>query len=214
MHHRSVAALVSVLFLLAACTDVVAGAASPGGPASRPPSSPSAGSGDPTAPPPGTSVPPDERPPDEPPDPTDTDTGAHGGPAQPGSDQEGQEAMRVEGVRYTTEDGYVRLVVSLSSSGVPEWTLGYSEPTTPGGEPADIAGDAFLRLQLRTGTAPEGRSTTNISTSPGPIAQVKTTGFSEGTEEVLIGVRGGERPFRAFALTDPGRIVVDVPSAG
>jgi hypothetical protein len=211
MRHRHVAALVSVLFLLAACTDVVTGTASPDGPASRPPSSSSGGSGpDPSAP--GTSVPSDERPPDDPSFPTDTD--ADGGPAQPGSDDDAQEAMRVEGVRYTTENGYVRLVVSLSGSGVPEWTVGYSEPTTPGGGPADIAGEAFLRLQLRTGNAPDGSSTTNISTNPGPIAQVKTTGFFEGTEEVLIGVRGGERPFRAFAQTDPGRIVIDVPSTG
>jgi hypothetical protein len=43
---------------------------------------------------------------------------------------------------------------------------------------------------------------------------VVTTGYFEGSEEVLIGVRGGEAPFRAFALTDPGRIVVDVRSAG
>ena len=211
MRHRSVAALVSVLFLLGACTDVVAGSASPGGPASRSPSSSSDGS-DPTAPAPGTSDPPDERPPDDPSFPTGTE--ADGGPAQPGADDEAQDAMRVEGVRYTTQSGYARLVVSLSSSGVPEWTVGYSEPTTPEGGPADIAGEAFLRLQLRTGAAPEGRSTTDISTSPGPIAQVKTTGFFGGTEEVLIGVRGGERPFRAFALTDPGRIVLDVPSAG
>ena len=105
-------------------------------------------------------------------------------------------------------------MVDLSSSGVPEWTVGYSEATTPGGGPADIAGDAFLRLRLRTQTAPSGSSSSDISTSPGPIAQVRTTGFFEGTEEVLIGVRGGERPFRAFALTDPGRIVIDVPSAG
>lgn len=209
MRHRSVAALVSVLFLLAACTEVVEGAASPGGPPSRSPSSSSGGS-DPPEPPP--SIPSDERPPDDPSFPTDTD--ADGGPAQSGAGDDARDAMRVEGVRYTTENGYVRLVVTLSSSGVPEWTVGYSEATTPGGEPADIAGDAFLRLQLRTRTAPEGSSTTNISTSPGPIAQVKTTGFFEGTEEVLIGVRGGERPFRAFALTDPGRIVVDVPSAG
>ena len=210
MRHRHVAALVSVMFLLAACTEIVTGAASPGGPASRQPSS--SGGSDPTAPSPGTSVPSDERPPDDPSFPTDTD--ADGGPAQPGPDDDAQEAMRVEGVRYTTENGYVRLVVSLNSSGVPEWTVGYSEPTTPGGGPVDIAGEAFLRLQLHTRTAPDGRSTTNISTSPGPIAQVKTTGFFEGTEEVLVGVRGGERPFRAFALTDPGRIVIDVPSSG
>ena len=208
MRHRHVAALVSVLCLLAGCTDVVSGSASPGGPASR---SSSSGDSDPPAAPPDTSAPTDERPPDDPSFPTDTE--ADGGPAQPGQDGEG-DAMRVEGVRYTTENGYVRLVVTLSGSGVPEWTVGYSEATTPGGGPADVAGDAFLRLQLRTGTAPDGRSTTNISTSPGPIAQVKTTGFFEGTEEVLVGVRGGERPFRAFALTDPGRIVIDVPSAG
>jgi hypothetical protein len=208
MRHRSVAALVSVLFLLGACTDVVAGAASPGGPASRSPSTSSGGND----PPPGTSGPSDESPPHDPSFPTGTE--AVGGPEQPGSDDDAEDPMRVEGVRYTTEDGYVRLVVSLSSSGVPEWTVGYSGPTTPGGGPADIAGEAFLRLQLRTGTAPDGQSSTNISTSPGPVAQVMTTGFFEGTEEVLIGVRGGERPFRAFALTDPGRIVIDVPSTG
>jgi hypothetical protein len=53
-----------------------------------------------------------------------------------------------------------------------------------------------------------------VRSSPGPIAQILTTGWFEGTEEVLIGVRGGELPFRAFALTDPGRIVIDVPGAG
>ena len=207
MRHRHVAALVSVLLLLAACTDVVAGAASPGGTASRTPSS-SPGSA--PSPAPRTSVPSDEQPPDDPAFPADTE--ADGGPAQRGSSEGTPAASRVEGFRYTTQNGYVRLVVDLSSNGVPEWTVGYSEATTPGGGPADIAGDAFLRLQLRTQTAPEGQSSTNISTSPGPIAQVKTTGFFEGTEEVLIGVRDSERPFRAFALTDPGRIVIDVPS--
>ena len=213
MRHRHVAALVSVLLLLAACTDVVAGTASPGGPASRSPS-PSSGESTPTPPPePDTSVPTDEQPPDDPSFPADTE--ADGGPAQRGSDDGTPAAIRVDGFRYTTQNGYVRLVVDLSSDGVPEWTVGYSErATTPGGGPADIAGDAFLRLQLRTQAAPEGSSSTNISTSPGPIAQVKTTGFFEGTEEVLVGVRGSERPFRAFALTDPGRIVIDVPSAG
>ena len=46
------------------------------------------------------------------------------------------------------------------------------------------------------------------------MAQILTTGYFEGTEEVLIGVRGGELPFRSFALTDPGRIVIDVRAAG
>jgi hypothetical protein len=29
---------------------------------------------------------------------------------------------------------------------------------------------------------------------------------------VLTGAAGGQQPFRAFALTDPGRIVIDVRS--
>jgi hypothetical protein len=47
-------------------------------------------------------------------------------------------------------------------------------------------------------------------TGTGLIAQARTTGFFEGYEEVLVGVVGGELPFRAFALTDPGRIVIDL----
>jgi hypothetical protein len=43
---------------------------------------------------------------------------------------------------------------------------------------------------------------------------VLTTGYFEGSEEVLIGVTGGQMPFRAFALTDPCRIVIDVRSVG
>jgi hypothetical protein len=205
MTHRRVAVLVSAVLLLTACTDVVTGVASPGGSASRP-TPPSSGS----TPVPSPPVPTDEQLPDDPSFPTDTE--ADGGPAQPGSG--GGSGMRIDGVRYTTENGYVRLVVNLSSSGVPEWTVGYSEASGPGGGPVDIAGDAFLRLQLRTGAPAGSQSTTNVRSSPGPIAQILTTGYFEGTEEVLIGVRGGELPFRAFALTDPGRIVIDVPGAG
>jgi hypothetical protein len=207
MPHRRVAVLVSAVLLLSACTDVVTGVASPAGLASRSTPPPSSGS----TPMPSPPVPTDEQPPDEPDFPADTE--ADGGSAQSGSGSDSA-SMRVDGVRYTTENGYVRLVVTLSGSGVPEWTVGYSEPSGPGGGPVDIAGDAFLRLQLRTGSAPSGSSTTNVRTSPGPIAQILTTGYFEGTEEVLIGVRGGELPFRAFALTDPGRIVIDVPGAG
>jgi hypothetical protein len=212
MRHRHVAALVSVLLLLAACTDVVAGAASPGGSASRSSTPPSGGSTASPSPTPGGPAPTDEQLPDDSSFPADTE--ADGGPAEPGADDDTPHAIRVEGFRYSTQNGYVRLVVDLSGSGVPAWTLGYSEATGPGGGPVDIAGDVFLRLQLQTQAAPEGSSTTTISTSPGPIAQVRTTGFFEGAEEVLIGIRGSELPFRAFALTDPGRIVIDVPSAG
>ncbi|WP_324274408.1 AMIN-like domain-containing (lipo)protein [Blastococcus brunescens] len=42
------------------------------------------------------------------------------------------------------------------------------------------------------------------------MAEARATGTGDGYEEVLIGVRGGERPFTVEALTDPGRIVVAI----
>jgi hypothetical protein len=122
--------------------------------------------------------------------------------------------MHVKGLRFTSDDGGTTLVVDLSSSGVPEWTAGYSEATGPNGGPVDIAGEAFLKLRLKTQSAPNGQSSSKIRVSPGPVAEAQTTGFADGYEEVLIGVRDGEQPFRAYAQTDPGRIVIEVGAAG
>ena len=198
--HLAVAALV-----LVACTDQVDGVASPG-PAGSSTAPPSGGS---TAPPPVPS-PRDEQLPDDPSFPTDTTPDS--GPAQPGADEDPAGSQHVQGLRFDSDEGSTRLVVDLSGSGVPEWTVGYSPPTGPGGDRVDIQGEAFLRVQVRTGAQPGGRSTSRISLSPGPVAEALTTGLVEGTEEILLGVRGGELPFRAFALTDPGRIVIDVRS--
>jgi hypothetical protein len=68
-------------------------------------------------------------------------------------------------------------------------------------------------VALQTGADPDGQGQSDVRLSPGPVAEAKTTGSFEGSEEVLVGMRGGEAPFRAFALTDPGRIVIDVRPA-
>jgi hypothetical protein len=138
------------------------------------------------------------------------DTSDDGGPAEQGSQPDPAGQTRVAGLRTGQHEGYSRLVIDLSSSGVPAWSVGYSEPTGPGGGPVDIQGEAFLRVVVETAAEPGGQSQINITSSPGPIVQVRTTGFFEGQEEVLVGIRDGEQPFRAFALTDPGRIVIDV----
>jgi hypothetical protein len=205
MLYRRVAALVSVL-LLAACTDDEPDDSTPPAAAASFSSAAATSSGGSATPSP--AAPTDEQLPDGGSFPADT--GDDGGPAQPGSNSDPAGRTRVEGLRLTTHGGFTRLVVDLSSSGVPEWKVGYSDASGPDGRPVDIAGDAFLRLQVKTEAAPGGRATSDVSTSPGALAQARTTGFFEGYEEVLIGMREGERPFRAFALTDPGRIVIDV----
>jgi hypothetical protein len=142
------------------------------------------------------------------------DTSDEGGPAKAGSTADPAGQMHVSGFRIASQQGYTRLVVTLTSQGVPAWTARYTEASGPGGGPVDIQGDAFLRVALTTGADPGNQGQSDTTLSPGPIAEAKTTGFFEGSEEVLIGTRGGEVPFRAFALTDPGRIVIDMRPAG
>jgi hypothetical protein len=150
--------------------------------------------------------------------PTDTnfpaDTTDDGGPAQAGSAADPAGEMHISGIRTSSKQGYTRLVVRLASHGVPVWTARYTEASGPGGGPVQIEGKAFLRVALKTGADPGTQGQNDTKLSPGPVAEARTTGFFEGSEEVLIGMRDGVTPFRAFALTDPGRIVIDVRPAG
>jgi hypothetical protein len=142
------------------------------------------------------------------------DTSDDGGPAQAGSTPDPSGQGGGVSIRLATHEGYDRLVLDLNTAGVPAWSVRYTEASGPGGGPVEIEGDAFLRVSLQTGGEPGNQGQSRVKTSPGPIAEVVTTGSFEGSEEVLIGIRGGEAPFRAFALTDPGRIVIDVRTAG
>jgi hypothetical protein len=150
--------------------------------------------------------------------PTDTNfpagTSDEGGPAQAGSAADPAGAMHISGIRISSEQGYTRLVIELTSHGVPVWTARYTEASGPGGGPVEIEGKAFLRVALQTGADPGHQGQNDTRLSPGPVAEAKTTGFFEGSEEVLIGMRDGQTPFRAFALTNPGRIVIDARPAG
>jgi hypothetical protein len=195
------------LLLSAACTgghSVAASATSRSTTAARtttPQSTPTSASASPT----------DEEPPPAPDFPADTSD--DGGPAQAGSMPDPAGQMHVSGIRVSSKQGFTRLVIDLTSRGVPAWSARYTEASGPGGRPVDIAGDAFLRVALQTGADPDGQGQSDVRLSPGPVAEAKTTGSFEGSEEVLVGMRGGEAPFRAFALTDPGRIVIDVRPA-
>jgi hypothetical protein len=142
------------------------------------------------------------------------DTADKGGPATAGSEADPAGTMHVSGIRIASQPGYTRLVIDLTSHGAPAWTARYTEASGPGGAPVEIDGKAFLRVALQTGADSGSQGQNDTKLSPGPVAEAKTTGSFEGSEEVLIGMRDGETPFRAFALTDPARIVIDVRPAG
>jgi hypothetical protein len=190
------AAAVSVLLLLAACSEEVRGVASPETPPSTPPSSSSPAPVPPPEEQPGAPVP---------------DTGDKSGPATPGGGPDAAGGSLVAGTAFRSDGSSAQVVVNLRGSGVPEWTIAYSDATAPDGGPVDIAGDAFLRLRVRSDSSGEGQGSSRSSVSLGPVAETRTIGGADGYEEVLIGVRGGEQPFSAGALTDPGRIVIEFP---
>ena len=138
------------------------------------------------------------------------DISAEAGPAQAGSTGDPAGKMHITAVRLEHHEGYDRVIIELNTAGVPEWTAHYGEATGPGGGPLTIAGDAFLRVSLKTSARPGIQTPSTVSSDSGIIAQAKTTGFFEGHEEVMTGVWHTTQPFRASVLTDPGRIVVDV----
>lgn len=123
-------------------------------------------------------------------------------------------------VRTARHPGFDRVVFDLEGAGTPGWRVEYvARPAAEGsGEAVPLEGGAFLQVVLRgvgmpydTGVAPFGDDTTRLSgAGTDGIAQIAPGGVFEGEQQAFIGLTGGERPFRVFALTDPARVVVDV----
>ena len=75
----------------------------------------------------------------------------------------------------------------------------------------------FLQVILRgvglpfdTGVDPFGDSTTRLpGTGTTGVAEIAPGGVFEGEQQAFIGLTGAQRPFRAFALTHPARVVVE-----
>lgn len=123
-------------------------------------------------------------------------------------------------VRVARHPGYDRVVFELGGKGKPGWRVEYvPRPLADGsGEPVPLKGTAYLQVVLRgigfpddIGIPPYGDHTTRV---PGAgtqgVAEIAPGGFFEGDQQAFIGLSGDQRPFRAFALSNPARVVVDV----
>ena len=124
------------------------------------------------------------------------------------------------GVRTMGHAGYDRVVFDLGGTGTPGWRVEYVDrPRADGsGEPVPLEGTVFLQVFLRgfglpfdTGIEPLGDGTTRIpGTGTEGVTEIAPGGVFEGDHQAFIGLTGDRRPFRAFALTDPARLVVDI----
>ena len=126
--------------------------------------------------------------------------------------------LTVTALRVAAQDGFDRVVVELQGSGAPGWDVRYvDQAADPGsGAALPVAGSGVLQVQV-TGVAnpyqtglPE-YSGPRVLTARGTsgVTEVRWAATYEGTSLVVVGT-SGRRPFRAFALSDPARVVVDV----
>lgn len=112
--------------------------------------------------------------------------------------------------------GYDRVVVELAGPGTPSWQVRYVEETIAdaSGLPVDVSGAAVLEVTLFPVDYPlsGGYSGPDVVTAEGVVAvtELVVSSLFEGYQQLFIGVSERPRPFRAFALSDPARIVVDV----
>lgn len=116
-------------------------------------------------------------------------------------------------------DGVVdRVVVEVGGRGTPGWSVGYADdPRTHGeGAEVDLEGDAVLAVVLTGAAYPSDSGVAYVdgprllsSSATSAVTQVQLAGIFEGQAQLFVGV-DTERPFRAYLLTDPTRVVIEV----
>ncbi len=130
----------------------------------------------------------------------------------------GDDVGTLSDLRLGAHPGYDRVVLEFNGPATPSWHVRYVDRAIADGSgfviPVD--GGAILEITCFPVAVPyDGRDPyTGPATlrAAGTTAIVEVTWWSifEGDLQAFVGVSGGEHPFRAFALSDPARIVVDV----
>ncbi len=123
-------------------------------------------------------------------------------------------------VRVVEREGFDRIELEFTGAGAPGWGVDYvDEAVLEGsGKHVRLDGDAFLNISASGTTWPApgyyDGPTQFEPENDGGVADVYVGGTFEGYTQVLVGIGGGRVPFRAFALTEPSRLVVDVVDDG
>lgn len=128
-------------------------------------------------------------------------------------------ALTVTDVRVGHHDGFDRVVLELGGTGTPGWRVEYVDAAVadPSDEPVELAGDSVLRvivegtvLPYDTGLTEAPIGTPLTAAGSTAVAEAVYLGAFEGQSQALVGVTGEPKPFRAYLLQDPVRVVVDV----
>ena len=136
----------------------------------------------------------------------------------------GEGPVFLDSVELGDHEGYERVVFTFDGAeALPSWRVEYVDEVrqSGSGNPVEVAGSAYLNVTLSgaTGVDLSGEQPEEVYTGPdrlsgsdaalSAVQEVVEAGDFEATMSWAIGV-DEQRPFRAFTLTDPARLVVDV----
>ena len=135
-------------------------------------------------------------------------------------DAAGGDVGTLSDLRLGAHEGYDRVVFELDGPGTPGWQVRYVDAAIgdPSGLPVEVTGEAVLEVTLfpvalpDDGTDPYDGPSTMQAAGTTSVTEVVWNSLFEGYLQAFVGVDGGRQPFRAYALSDPARIVVDVRS--
>lgn len=136
------------------------------------------------------------------------------------SDPSGTGLVTVVDVRTGRHEGYDRVVFELDGTGemTPGWAVLYVDQANDegSGNPVEVDGDAILSVLIHGTAYPEDSGVEEFAgerVQPEDTEAVKEVVYRymfEGDTNAFIGVDGERKPFRAFLVEDPLRVVVDV----
>ncbi|MCF4121676.1 hypothetical protein L1785_11855 [Antribacter sp. KLBMP9083] len=136
------------------------------------------------------------------------------------SDPSGTGLLTVVDVRTGRHEGYDRVVFELDGTGeaTPGWAVLYVDQATDdgSGNPVEVEGDAILSVLIHGTAYPEDSGVEEFAgerVQPEDTEAVKEVVYRyifEGDTSSFIGIDGERKPFRAFLVEDPVRVVVDI----
>ena len=137
-------------------------------------------------------------------------------PARKTATNSGEWDLVLTDVRVAAHEGFDRIVLEFTGTGIPGWAANYVDRAVldGSGDVVALGGGAILDIYASGTTWPGS----DYYSGPrqfrpengGDVVDVYVGGTFEGSTQVLAGIDGAAVPFRVFALTDPSRLVVDI----
>ncbi|GHJ60235.1 hypothetical protein NOK12_27530 [Nocardioides sp. OK12] len=138
------------------------------------------------------------------------------GPSTSSAEHSGPWDLVLTDVRLSRRRGGERIVLELDGTGVPGWSVAYTDVAVldGSGETLDLRGDVVLDIYASGTVAPGAEGYRGgrrvVPAGAGRVTDLHVVGTFEGHTQVLAGIAGGRVPFRVRALGDPTRLVVDL----